>query len=393
MRTFATEQVYPGSGRGDAAIRGPSAPEHPVIRLQRTIGNQAVLRMLQRAPSHPLSPVGGPFADKDHYDLPDTPEINLPAGPTLSQENVVLDDQDSRQCEPMPYSALRNLPDYVDNGIVSVGAELDDFWTAHIKSLKFQYADAHFETIDLKDIDLSGGARTDRFVRRKGVIYPLRKDGRVAYDEQNTPTIVSGAELKTAQRERIVRKELVLAKTVFQFQMALASLAAAVAPGGGGERPPTGLRIRGGGGVPSGEPVSVPEGADSLPGEPAPAELDPGSEAVGSEAVGSETAKVPQAAPEAAGPPEVAALRQGGKLIQKMAPAGKKGAEIIEKSGGAGQATREYESVRGAETVKGDVRYKTLSDGTTVTLRGSTAGPPTVSIQHAGGGVTKIRYR
>ena len=85
-------------------------------------------------------------------------------------------------------------------------------------------------------------------------------------------------------------------------------------------------------------------------------------------------------------------LREGGRVTKRAAPAGKKGAEIIQKSGGEAQAAREYNAVNGPETVRGDIRYKTLSDGTTVTLRGSLTGPPTVSIQHAGGTVTKIRY-
>jgi hypothetical protein len=88
----------------------------------------------------------------------------------------------------------------------------------------------------------------------------------------------------------------------------------------------------------------------------------------------------------------IAALREGGQVVKQAAAAGKKGAEIIQKAGGEAQAAREYGAAQGAETIRGDVRYKTLDDGSVVTLRGSSGGQSTVSIQHADGGVTKIRY-
>jgi RHS repeat-associated protein len=88
----------------------------------------------------------------------------------------------------------------------------------------------------------------------------------------------------------------------------------------------------------------------------------------------------------------IAGLREGGQVVKQAAAAGKKGAEIIQKGGGEAQAAREYGAVQGAESIRGDVRYKTLDDGSVVTLRGSSGGQPTISIQHADGGVTKIRY-
>lgn len=88
----------------------------------------------------------------------------------------------------------------------------------------------------------------------------------------------------------------------------------------------------------------------------------------------------------------IAGLREGGQVVKQMATGGRKGAEIIQKAGGETQAASEYGAVKGAETIRGDVRYKTLDDGSVVTLRGSSGGQPTVSIQHADGGVTKIRY-
>lgn len=90
--------------------------------------------------------------------------------------------------------------------------------------------------------------------------------------------------------------------------------------------------------------------------------------------------------------PEVSELRAGGKLVQEMAAAGKKGAEIIEYSGGAVQAAKDFESLQGAERTLGNVKVKELSDGSKAVLRGSKDGRVTLEIQHAGGGVTKFRY-
>lgn len=92
--------------------------------------------------------------------------------------------------------------------------------------------------------------------------------------------------------------------------------------------------------------------------------------------------------------PEVGELKAGAKLLQEAAAAGKKGAEILEKTGGALQAAKDFEALKGAEQINGATRIKTLSDGTKVVLYDSTggSGARTIAIQHAGGGVTKIRY-
>jgi hypothetical protein len=90
----------------------------------------------------------------------------------------------------------------------------------------------------------------------------------------------------------------------------------------------------------------------------------------------------------------VAELKAGATLLKDAAVLGKKGAEILQKAGGAAEATKEFEALKGAEQVLGTTRVKTLSDGSKAVLYNSTggSGAATIAIQHAGGGVTKIRY-
>jgi hypothetical protein len=67
-------------------------------------------------------------------------------------------------------------------------------------------------------------------------------------------------------------------------------------------------------------------------------------------------------------------------------------AEILEKAGGFAQATKDFEALNGAEKALGNVKIKTLSDGSTAVLRNfSGDGRATLEIQNATG-TTKFRY-
>jgi hypothetical protein len=91
--------------------------------------------------------------------------------------------------------------------------------------------------------------------------------------------------------------------------------------------------------------------------------------------------------------PEIGALRQGGTVLKLAAASGKKGAEIIQKTGGAVQALKEFAALGGTETINGGVRIRQLSDGTRAVLyTSSSGGEATIAIQRAGQTVTKIRY-
>jgi RHS repeat-associated protein len=88
--------------------------------------------------------------------------------------------------------------------------------------------------------------------------------------------------------------------------------------------------------------------------------------------------------------PEVSQLRAGATLLR--AARGLNAAEILEKAGGFAQATKDFEALNGAEKALGNVKIKTLSDGSTAVLRNfSGDGRATLEIQNATG-TTKFRY-
>ena len=94
-------------------------------------------------------------------------------------------------------------------------------------------------------------------------------------------------------------------------------------------------------------------------------------------------------APKTAG--GIAALREGAKLLR--AGRGLYAAELLEKAGGFAQATKDFESLEGAEKTIGNVKVKDLAGGSKAVLRNfSSDGRATLEIQHASGEVTKYRY-
>ena len=91
--------------------------------------------------------------------------------------------------------------------------------------------------------------------------------------------------------------------------------------------------------------------------------------------------------------PELGALYKGGTILKLAAASGKKGAEIIQKSGGAAQALQEFAALGGREVINGGVRVRTLSDGTRAVLyTASSTGEATIAIQQGGKTVSKFRY-
>jgi hypothetical protein len=90
--------------------------------------------------------------------------------------------------------------------------------------------------------------------------------------------------------------------------------------------------------------------------------------------------------------PEIGALKAGGTLMKLGAATGK-GAEIIQKAGGAVQAAKDFAAPGGTEVIKGGVRIRTLSDGTKATLYTATSTrEASIAIQEGGRTVSKFRY-
>jgi hypothetical protein len=113
MRTFAQKQNQPQKpvssnlARPNMATLGPDHSEHPTLHLQRTIGNQAVQRMLQTHPG--LSGTASPHFGHDFSRVPVHPPaatpiqtklaINKP-GDEYEQEADRISEQVVRMPEP-----------------------------------------------------------------------------------------------------------------------------------------------------------------------------------------------------------------------------------------------------------------------------------------------------
>jgi hypothetical protein len=90
--------------------------------------------------------------------------------------------------------------------------------------------------------------------------------------------------------------------------------------------------------------------------------------------------------------PEISALKAGGTIL-KLGAASGKGAEIIQKAGGAAQAAKDFAALGGKEVINGGVRIRILSDGTKAVLYTATnSREASIAIQEGGRTVSKIRY-
>lgn len=174
---------------------------------------------------------------------PESQSISTPA--RFDRQVEVLDD-DRSQTHRVQESQVRNSPEYVDNGLASVGAELENIFTLDVTSLVFRYQDGRELKIPPGAIYAGPTETTDRFVRRKGVIFPIYPDGSIAYNEANTPTIFRGALIKKEQQRQGRADDLQAARLVFTFQMNIASLAGAASglPEGNFETAASGLAPR-----------------------------------------------------------------------------------------------------------------------------------------------------
>jgi uncharacterized protein DUF4157 len=147
--------------------------------------------------------------------------------PTVGNEIVTIDDNDDGRTMEMTPSALHAMPSYVDNGIVSVGAVLDDFWIASISTLILRYTNKHEVRLSVRELGFADTTRSSKFVKRGGIIYPLHDDGSLAINEQNTPAILYFARLKARDQAWVRGFRAKTTITTFTFQMDLASLAMA----------------------------------------------------------------------------------------------------------------------------------------------------------------------
>jgi|GEM_PF-2836550 len=153
---------------------------------------------------------------------------------TLPDDNVVLPSA-STAGQMVPFRdgasggtigsfAARDRSDYVDNGLVSVGAS-NDIANLRIRSLKYKYGNGDTLDVSLGDIDFAcNPCRTpSSFERVGGRVFPVGGDGRRIYDPANTPAVVGGAAMKLAEARQLLEDRVQYASIVTAFAGAVAS--------------------------------------------------------------------------------------------------------------------------------------------------------------------------
>ena len=172
----------------------------------------------------PLRPRGGPFATGDHYKLPDTPNVTLPSVSGKNLTAVTINNLDAGHTERSTMDAVLSSPDYVDNGVVSVGAEIDRIVDLRIKALRFRYTNKPDAVIPVSSIDLHSSGITFDFIKFHGVIYPVRADGAPAINDMTTPNIIAGARMKLADRTQALEYREEAGWMIYAFSGSVALL-------------------------------------------------------------------------------------------------------------------------------------------------------------------------
>ncbi|MGZ5053532.1 MAG: SpvB/TcaC N-terminal domain-containing protein [Methylobacter sp.] len=126
--------------------------------------------------------------------------VNSPTRQTKNLSRVTVNDLDAQRTTVTTMDAVRSSPDYVDNEIVSAGAEVSDLMYLNVTALNLRYTNKQDALIPVGAIDFQNKVPSYEFLKSNGVIYPVSPDGNIALNELNTPTILKYAEMK--QRDR-----------------------------------------------------------------------------------------------------------------------------------------------------------------------------------------------
>jgi RHS repeat-associated protein len=159
---------------------------------------------------------------------PQMPESDLKR-PSREDPVVTINDLDAGKCEQSTLSQIRKSPDYIDNGLKSVGATRGDFWILEIDQLHFKYNNKPDIMVPIDTVDFGPAKAATEFIRSQGVIIPLDDEGFPAFNSENTPTIVRGAQIKLEDQSKAQTQFQQAAQTTFAFQMSLAQLGGAAA--------------------------------------------------------------------------------------------------------------------------------------------------------------------
>ena len=135
--TVGTDIVFASGEFAPASAEGRRLLAHELTHVvQQRQGGIA----LQRQPNRPG--VGATLIDVNELrqaGVKVAPESQSISTPKLVDRQVEVLDDDLSQTHRMPESQVRNSPEYVDNGLASVGAELENIFTLDVKSLVFRY--------------------------------------------------------------------------------------------------------------------------------------------------------------------------------------------------------------------------------------------------------------
>jgi len=111
---------------------------------------------------------------------------------------------------------VRSSADYVDNGLVSVGARTKNVLTLEITAVVLRYRGKPDLLVPIGLI-VPATAQADHFIRIDHVVYPVGPTGAFTYNELDTPNIVAAAALKQSQRVDVLGQRELIAKITNAF--------------------------------------------------------------------------------------------------------------------------------------------------------------------------------
>ncbi|GHO82382.1 SpvB/TcaC N-terminal domain-containing protein [Dictyobacter formicarum] len=147
----------------------------------------------------------------------DPPGVRLPTVSEKNQLPVIVNNLDENRTELSTMDAVRSSTEYVDNGLSSVGAEIDNIAYLHITALRYKYKTKADALIPISAINFESRGTASEFFKLNGVIYPVSANGEVAFNEINTPNIVAGARMKQSDRAKVLAEREQIGWTVYAF--------------------------------------------------------------------------------------------------------------------------------------------------------------------------------
>ena len=127
------------------------------------------------------------LADAKSLGIFNSKDLELPASSSLG---FVLLDEDSQECRAIENDELELI--FLENGIKDILPLHPNPWTLspeeiEKQALKIIYHDGRSIGVKISLIDLNPKMLTRRFVKTKGVAFPVDQEGKILLDSANTP--------------------------------------------------------------------------------------------------------------------------------------------------------------------------------------------------------------